>query len=379
MILTITLFIVGLILMVYGADLLVRGASTLAVLIGISPLVVGLTVVAFGTSAPEFAVSFEAAYRDQASICVGNVIGSNIFNILFILGAAALVTPLVVAKQILRFELPLVITVSAIVWWLASDHRFDRTDGLILFVGLVAYTVGQIVVSRRSESKANAHAAKELTAELSLTQDALSGAASDAATQSTPRSLRTLGINAGLMLIGLVMLVLGARWLVDAAVTFARYFQVDELIIGLTIVSIGTSLPEVVTSIIAGMKGERDIAAGNVIGSNLFNLLGVLGLASVVAPSGLEVAADSLRFDLPVMTGVVVLAFPMMASGRLITRFEGAVLLGYYAAYTAYLILNAKQSAYADSVLFSILYIALPVTILWLVLRFLLARRPATA
>ncbi len=379
MLVSLAFFVAGLVLMVVGADLLVRGAATLAVVVGISPLVVGLTVVAFGTSAPEFAVSFEAAYRDQASICVGNVVGSNIFNILFILGAAALVTPLVVAKQILKIDLPLVIALSFVAWWMALDGRYGFVDGLILVAGLAIYTIGQVVVSKRSQAQTDAGPIAVSSEERSnLPLEAAAVASGGISEASTPSFYRMLFWNIGLMIVGLAMLVLGARWLVDAAVTFARYLQVDELIIGLTIVSIGTSLPEVVTSIIAGMKGERDIAVGNVIGSNLFNLMGVLGVASLVAGSGLEVTDDSLRFDLPVMIGVAALAFPLMASGKLITRVEGLVLLFYYVAYTAYLVLNVKQSPLAGSLLSGILYIALPLTGGWLVLTFWRAQRLAS-
>jgi cation:H+ antiporter len=247
------LFILGLVLMVIGAELLVRGASRLAIMVGISPLVVGLTVVAFGTSAPEFAVSFKAAIADQADICVGNVVGSNIFNVLFILGAASLLTPLIVSRQLIRIEVPLVIAVSIGTLLLGWDGQFGRADGIVLFSGLVIYTLAQVYFSKKSG-----------TAKPSDVDPLLDGS-------EVQPSAAHLVKNIGFIIVGLVLLVLGANWLVETAVSFARWLEVSELIIGLTIVAAGTSLPEVVTSIVASIKGERDIAVGNVVGSNIFN------------------------------------------------------------------------------------------------------------
>jgi cation:H+ antiporter len=347
--LTVLLFIGGLVLMVVGAEFLVRGASRLAVMIGVSPLVVGLTVVAFGTSAPEFAVSFKAALSGQADLTVGNVVGSNIFNILFILGLSALVTPLVVASQLIRFDVPLVIGVSLLVLLMAIDGMFSRLDGGILFSGLMIYTVGLIYVSRR-RGKA------ELDPEVAgLIGDVASGS-------SLTRVFYSLLLVVG----GLVMLGVGSSWLVDSAVVFARYLNVSEVVIGLTVISIGTSLPEVVTSVVASIRGERDIAVGNIVGSNLFNLLGVLGLASVVAPAGVAVSAQVIWFDLPVMVAVAVAALPIFFTGGTITRFEGGLLLGYYAAYTAYLIMKATENNTLESFKNAMVYFAIPLTLLTL-------------
>jgi len=341
------LFIVGLVLMIVGAEFLVRGSSRLAVMMGISPLVVGLTVVAFGTSAPEFAVSFKAALSDQANICVGNVIGSNIFNILFILGLSSVIAPLIVSPQLIRFDLPLVIGVSIATLLMGLDGNFGRLDGIILFSSLIVYTVGLIYFSRKKGV------------------DTPEGDVAALIAQPSGRSYGfRLFTNISFMIIGLVMLVLGANWLVETAVTFARWFEVSELVIGLTIVSIGTSLPEVVTSIVASLKGERDIAVGNVVGSNLFNLLGVLGLASIVAPSGLEATAQVLRFDLPVMIAVAVIALPIFFTGRLISRGEGSVLLAYYVAYTLYLLMDASDDPRLPWLGNAILYVAIPLTTL---------------
>jgi len=344
-------FVLGLALMIAGAEVLVRGASRTAVMMGISPLVVGLTVVAFGTSAPEFAVSLKAAYAGQASICVGNVIGSNIFNILFILGLSAIIVPLVVSPQLIRFDLPLVILVSIIVFAMSLDGNIGRIDGIILFSGLLAYTVSAIYGSRKAGK-------------------AIIGSPSPESLSSpTPFSIRALAINLALMVVGLTLLVMGANWLVDTAVRFAIWMNVSELVIGLTIVSIGTSLPEVVTSIVAGLKGERDIAVGNVVGSNLFNLLGVLGLSAAVSPLGIDVSDQAIRLDMPIMVMVAIAALPVLFTRRLVSRSEGVALLLYYVVYTIFLILNVIGDPRADIVSAGVLYVALPITALVLVIR----------
>ncbi len=305
------LFIVGLAALVAGASLLVRGASALALSFGVSPLVVGLTIVAFGTSSPEVAVSVGAALEGQTDIAVGNVVGSNIFNVLFILGASALIVPLLVHVQLIRQEVPIMIGASLLLVALGFDGRLTRLDAALLFGLLVVYTVFLIVQSRRQTQEAVA----ELTAELPQS------AAWD----------RHWAVQVALVVAGLVLLVLGSDWLVTAAVAFARSLGVSDLVIGLTIVAAGTSMPEVATSITAAIKGERDIAVGNVVGSNTFNILGCLGLAGLVAPSGLPLAPSVLTFDIWVMLAVAIACLPVFFTGREIARWEGAVFLGYYA------------------------------------------------
>lgn len=316
-------FVAGLILLVIGAEALVRGASRLAATLGVSPLVIGLTVVAFGTSSPELAVSLKAALANQASIAVGNVLGSNIFNVLFILGVSALIVPLVVAQQLVRLDVPLMILLSVVVLLFALDGLFSRAEGLILVMGLFAYVGFLIRQSRRESAAVQSEYAQEFGVE-------------------TPSGNRWL-FNVALVVSGLAALVLGSRWLVDGAVTFARYLGVSELVVGLTIVAAGTSLPEVVTSVIAALRGERDIAVGNVVGSNIFNIMGVLGLASLVAPAGIEASTAVVRFDIPVMIVVAFACLPIFFTGGVISRGEGGLLLGYYVAYTLYLILAASR------------------------------------
>ncbi len=316
---TMVLFVIGLGLLIAGAELLVRGASRLASAAGIPPLIIGLTVVAFGTSAPEFAVSAQSAFAGQADIALGNVVGSNLFNVLFILGASALITPLVVQRQLVRMDVPLMIGAAMLLGLLALDGQVSRIDGIILFVLLIGYIAFQIIQGlRESAGDVNPDAEK-----------------SKGATQMI--------MNIGLIIVGLVMLVVGSGWLVDGAVAIARALGLSELIIGLTIIAAGTSLPEVAASFIAALRGERDIAVGNVVGSNLFNILGILGLTAIIAPTGVAVAPAALAFDIPVMIAVMVACLPIFFTEHRIARWEGGLFLAYYVAYTTYLILAATK------------------------------------
>ncbi len=324
---TLGLIIAGLALLALGGELLVRGASALAALIGISPLVIGLTVVAYGTSAPELAVSIQAGLRGSPDIAIGNVVGSNIFNVLFVLGACALIAPLVVSVQLVRREVPIMIGVALLMAGLALDGGISRFDGLLLFAILVGYISWSIISSRKETEAARQEYAEAFGAE-----------------QLAPRrGIGTVLVQLGFVAGGLALLVFGARWLIDGSVSFARALGVSDVVIGLTIVAAGTSLPEVVTSIIATLKKERDIAIGNVVGSNIFNVLGIVGLSAVVVPGGLPVAPSLLNFDLPVMLAVMVACLPIFFTGMSIARWEGGLFLGYYVAYTAYLVFAATQ------------------------------------
>lgn len=320
-------FVLGLVALVLGAELLVRGASRLALSFGISSLVVGLTVVAFGTSAPELAVSTQSALSGQVDIAIGNVVGSNIFNVLFILGASALITPLVVNQQLIRQEVPIMIGFSLLTWGLAADGSLSWLDGVLLVALLLGYTAFLIVQSRRAQPRA---VTEEYDEALAIPAD---------------RGWdRHWAVQVALVLAGLGLLVTGSRWLVEAAVTFATWLGVSELIVGLTIVAAGTSLPEVATSVLAAVRGERDIAVGNAVGSNIFNLAGVLGASALVAPAGLTVGAGVLNFDLPIMVAVAVACLPIFFTGHLIARWEGLLFLAYYVAYTLWLILKATHN-----------------------------------
>lgn len=344
---TFFLFVAGLLLLIVGAEALVRGASRLAAAVGIAPLVIGLTVVAFGTSSPELAVSLKAALSDQASIAIGNVVGSNIFNVLFILGLSALIVPLVVSQQLVRFDVPLMIGLSVLALLFSLDENFGRMDGILLVAGLVAYVWFLIAQSRKANAESQTDAAVQVAAR--------AGAASGI-------------INLILIVAGLALLVLGSRWLVDSAIAFARYLGVSELVIGLTIVAAGTSLPEVVTSVIAAIRGERDIAVGNVVGSNIFNIMAVLGLTSIIAPAGIDVSPAAVRFDLPVMIAVAFACLPIFFTGRMISRAEGALFLSYYAAYTLYLVLAASHHDALPEFNAVMLYFVIPLTAITLLI-----------
>ncbi len=311
----------GLVLLVFGAEVFVRGASRLAAAFGVSPLVIGLTVVALGTSSPEVAVSVQSAYAGAADIATGNVIGSNICNVLLILGLCALVAPMNVSQQLVRLDVPVMIGVSLLFLLLALDQGISRAEGILLLAGLGGYTTFLIVQSRRETLQIKAEYEKEF------------------GEMETPR----LAPNFVLVLGGLGLLVLGSQWFVTAATEIAVLLGVSELVIGLTIVAIGTSLPELATSVIAAVRGERDIAVGNIVGSNIFNILFVAGTASVVAPDGLPVAAAALRFDIPVMIAVAVACLPIFFTGHRVDRWEGGLFFGYYIAYTGYLLLAATE------------------------------------
>ncbi|SHF55026.1 cation:H+ antiporter [Fodinibius roseus] len=340
---TILLFVAGLVLLIFGAEMLVRGASKAASALGISPLVVGLTVVAFGTSSPELAVSIGGALSGQADIALGNVIGSNIINVLFILGLSAIIIPLHVSQQVIRFDVPLMIIASVAVLLLSLDQTIDRFDGVLLAAGLILYLGVLVALSLRN------HSCKK---------------SSDQGLHANENSKNQINWFATIFLIvaGLALLVLGSRWFVDSAVSFAAYLGVSELIIGLTIVAAGTSMPEVVTSVVAAIRGERDITVGNVVGSNIFNILGVLGLSSVFSPSGIPVSEPVIGFDLPLMIAVAIACLPIFFTRGVISRWEGALFLGYYFAYTLYLVFNATQHDLLSVFNNVMLYFVIPIT-----------------
>ena len=347
---TYVLFVIGLILLVGGAELLVRGAGRLAVTAGISPLVVGLTVVAFGTSAPEMAVSVQAAMSGGGDIAVGNVVGSNICNVLLILGLSAAIAPLVVSQKLVRVDVPLVIAAGLVAWGLFLDGTLSRFDGMLLFSGIIAYTVYAVVQGRR-ESRAVRAEYEKVYGEPA---------------EKKRRGAGGLLLDAAFIVVGLVLLVKGSDWLVGGATAMARALGVDDLLIGLTIVAVGTSLPELATSVLASIKGERDIAVGNIIGSNLFNILAVLGLGGIFAPGGISVSASLIAVDFPIMMAVAVACLPVFFTGFAIARWEGFVFLGYYVAYTLFLILTATDHGSLETFRAAMFFFVIPLTLLTL-------------
>jgi cation:H+ antiporter len=333
----------GLALLLIGGEWLVRGASRLAVALGVPRLIIGLTLVAFGTSAPELAVSALASYRGQANIAVGNVVGSNIVNVLLILGLSALAAPLSVNSRLIRTEVPIMIAVAVLFYLLGRDGGLTRGDGLILVALLGAYLLWMARAART---------------------DAPDIVASDIADAS--RGARFYLKCIALVVGGLVGLGVGSEWLIKGAVALARALGASDLLIGLTLVAVGTSLPEMATSIIASVRGEREISVGNVVGSNIFNILSVLGISALAAPKGLIVASAVIHFDALVMIAVSVACFPVFFSDFQIKRWEGGLFVAYYVFYVTYLALHASQHNATDEFTFAMRWFVLPLTALTL-------------
>ncbi|MGI9578378.1 MAG: calcium/sodium antiporter [Microthrixaceae bacterium] len=324
---TYVLLLAGFALLVAGAEVLVRGAGRVAVRFGLSPIVVGLTVVAFGTSAPELAVSVGSAFSGQTGLAVGNVVGSNIANVLLVLGAsAAFGGTLVVASKIVRVDVPLMIGASVTVLLMSLNGAIGRLEGALLFACILGYVTFTVMGAR------NASDAEKADFEAEYAADDGPG----------------LGVDVLMIVGGVGALVLGSKWLVDSASEIAAQLGVSDLVIGLTVVALGTSAPELATSLIAAIKGERDIAVGNAVGSNLFNLLSVLGLTALVAPDGLPVSDDALRLDMPVMVAVAVACLPVFFNGYSLKRWEGGLFLAYYIAYITFLVLTETGSGLRD-------------------------------
>ncbi|KAB7683178.1 calcium/sodium antiporter [Plesiomonas shigelloides] len=359
------LLAIGLVLLVVGADGLVKGAARLAASIGIPSLVIGLTVVAFGTSAPELAVSIRSALAGQSEMAIANVVGSNIFNVLFILGLAAIITPLAISRQLIRQDVPLMVLASMLVFYMIRDGVLSRLDAGILVVLLLAYTVFLFVQGKRTEATERASGANNSVAP-STSGAALSDAASaeqDDEVDALIRGTHPTWQNLLWIIGGLACLVAGANLLVNSAVNIARAFAVSEAVIGLTIVAVGTSLPEVMTSIVASIKGQRDIAVGNVVGSNIFNLLAVLGVSGVLSSNGLAGNEQLVQQDFPVMLAVALLCVPLFFTGEILSRIEGALFFILYLAYTLFLIGGALHAPWLAPVQGIIVYALIPLTV----------------
>ena len=358
------LLLAGLALLAIGGEALVRGASRLALLSGMPPLVVGLTVVAFGTSAPELAVSLRAALAGSSDLAVANVVGSNIFNVLGVLGVCALVAPLAVARGVIRRDAPLVVVASLILYAMATNGLVSRLEGTVLFAALVAYLSLALLQSRGSAVPVPV-------------PEPLPPVRS--ASEAPPVGGMSVWSAIGATVAGIAALVLGARWMVDGAVAIATSLGISETIIGLTIVAAGTSLPEVAASVVATIRGARDIAVGNVVGSNLFNILAILGLTSIVAPGGLPVSHAMLALDVPVMIAVAVVMVPIGLSGGRVSRAEGLLLVCGYVAYTAYLVLRASAHPSLPIFVTAMSSVVLPLTAVAVVVPLLLDARRARA
>jgi len=347
--------VAGLVLLVIGAEFLVKGASKIAAILQISPLIIGLTIVAYGTSAPEMSVSIMSTYSNQGDIAVGNVVGSNICNILLVLGMSSVVAPLLVTKQIIRSDVPIMIGVSLLLLMFGLDGQISRVDGIILFVGAALYTLSLIYQSSKQGAEQD-----EFTEEYGFSGEVTSAL-----------WLKNIVFVIG----GSILLVLGSRFLVKSAVEIATSFGVSELLIGLTIVAFGTSLPELATSVVASFRGETDIAVGNVLGSNIFNILAVLGVAGALSPTGITVAKSIIHFDLLVAIAVALVCLPIFYSGKRIDRWEGLLFLFYYLAYNGYLILNAVDSQILPTYKAIVLYVVIPLTIIGVIVAAILEKQ----
>jgi len=314
----VALLVFGVVILYFGADWLVRGAARLAGTLGVSPIVVGLTVVSLGTSAPELVVCLVAAARGNADLAMGNVLGSNLANIGLILGLTSVIRPLSVHARVVWREMPIMLLITLVLYPLAWDSELGRGDGVVLLLGLVAYLV--FVFQSAGEE------APEILGEY---EDFMKASA------ETPNRVALRDV--GLVMVGSGLLVLGGYCIVEGAVAVATSLGVSQMVIGLTVVAIGTSLPELATSIVAAIRKEADIAVGNVIGSNIFNIAAILGLSAAVQP--IAISPGVIGRELPVVIGISVLMLPMLRLGWCISRIEGALLLVAYLGATVYLVL----------------------------------------
>lgn len=306
------LLVGGLVVLYFGAQALIAGGVGLALRLGLTPLIIGLTVIAYGTSSPELVVSLQAALSGNGAISVGNIVGSNICNIALILGLCALVRPVSASRQVIRREIPIMIGVSVVALLMLIDGRLARWEGALLLAGAIVYTVTTVRSARRE-----------------------SAADTDFADALPPAPNRGLWASVGLTVLGLALLIGGSEAFVRGAVALAAGWGISQTVIGLTVVAVGTSMPELATSLVAAIKGESDVAIGNVVGSNIFNVIGILGVASLVMP--IE-APDISWVDLGLMLVIAAALLPLARSGGRVSRWEGALLLATYVGYTVWLI-----------------------------------------
>jgi cation:H+ antiporter len=335
---TILWFVLGLTALIGGAELLVRSASRLAGFFGISRLIIGLTVVAFGTSAPELAISIKAGIDGQTDIMLGNIVGSNITNILLILGLTAIIIPLKVHANLIKIDVPVMIGVTFLLYFFAWNGFITFWECLTLSVLLLIYMFFLFRQSGATSTPSDFERKKR-----------------------TPAAIIIYAI---IGLAGLALLILGARWLVESAVVLAELAGVSELVIGLTVVALGTSLPEVVTALVAAIKKERDIAVGSVIGSNILNILAVLGVSGLFIPDAIPVQSALLRFDLLILIAVSVACIPIFFTGHKISRWEGVVFVSLYLCYIFYLFLSSGEHAVIETFSTAMMLFVIPITVI---------------
>ncbi|WP_371192981.1 calcium/sodium antiporter [Glaciecola sp. SC05] len=343
-------FAVGLLLLIISAQVLLKGAVALATDYGIPPLIVGLTIVAFGTSAPELAVSVQAALTEQTDVALGNVIGSNLFNVLFIMGLCALILPLKVSAQLVKQDIPILLALTLLVYLFALDQLISRFNALILIILLIAYLMLLLKQSKNTEPNDSG---------VSATLDHIS-------TDKKPKAsfAQSFVINMVLVIGGIAGLAFGSNLLVSSSVAFAKMLGISELLIGLTVLAIGTSLPEIVTSLIAVFNKQRDIAVGNIIGSNIFNLVAVLGVTGLVSSAGIPVSLGLLEFEFPFLIVFALFCLPIAFSGYLIDRKEGFFFLAMYMLYSLYLWMNANAHPSVSMLYALLFYVLIPIAAL---------------
>ncbi|MBD3616186.1 MAG: calcium/sodium antiporter [Gracilimonas sp.] len=348
---TVILFIVGLVILIGGAELFLRSVDKFGAAWSVSPVVMGLTVVAFATGAPELAISLQAAVEGKPDLVLGNILGSNVANILLILGIAGLVSPLKITNRIIKIDIPAVIGASTLLFVLAVDGVLSPLDGGIILGALVLYSVFMYTQIRKDRALNRLQQQAKIDV-------------------GEPVTSLFYGKYIFFLLAGLVLIVLGSRWMVEAAVEIAGILGISELIIGLTIVSIGTSLPEVATSLAAVRKGDSDTAVANVMGSNLYNILLTLGLTIIIAPGVIDVSASAIKLDLPIMLIVAIACLPLFWPGKLLGRMEAAGFLFYYSVYMAYLVLIAINHPFKEQLEWGMIWIVIPITIVLIVVKF---------
>lgn len=333
-------FLGGLAALLVCGHLVVDGASKLGARFGLTPMVVGLTIVAAGTSAPELAVVLQSVAADDSPLAVGSIIGSNTANILLVLGLAAMSGTIHVTSRIVRIDIPIMITASVAMLVMSLDGTLTRVDGLLLFGGLVAFVTWTL----RTAPRANGHV------------------------REAREPAQVVGAGLGpivvKLLAGIAGLAAAARFVVSGAEEIATSLGVPELIVGLTIVALGTSAPEIVTTVIAALRGRRDLAVGNAVGSNIFNILLVLGASSVIAPDGIAIGADAVELDLPIMVAAAVACLPIVFWDNRLNRWEGGVFVGYYVAYVVFLVLDGTGHRASDPFALVVAVFVMPLTVL---------------
>ncbi len=327
MLVQIIILLISLVTLVWSADKFVFGASSVARNVGIPPMIIGLTIVAMGSSAPEMMIAATASFNDNPNTAIGNAIGSNITNIALVLGITALLHPLSVSSSTVKREIPLILVITAIAYWMLSDHYFSFTEGMILIVGFAVYIIALLLITLRRTKNNRIDDAMLIEAEQELPEAI-----------STPLALLWLTV-------GIILLPLSASYLVDSSVFIAKAFGISDLVIGLTVIAIGTSLPELAASIMSIIKKEDDLALGNIIGSNIFNILAVLSLAGLISPGDID--RDAAVRDAPYMLGVTFILFILCFSRSFgnfrITRFKGLLLLFTFIAYQLLLFSQLKH------------------------------------